>query len=109
MVIKDTDVDIPLDYLIIQFLKTLLHLGNVDVFAPCLLAFPGRLLVLLGSIGIAREGLENGHFAGMIGIRSGAQSELLKLRCVQEIIIAALGNERWGRDLKISAQGGHWR
>ena len=50
-------VDLPLDYLVVEFLKTLLNLGNVDILAPCLLAFPGRLLVLLGSIGVAREGL----------------------------------------------------
>lgn len=37
----------PCDDLVSQFFKTFLHIGDVDIFAPRLLAFPGGLLVLL--------------------------------------------------------------
>jgi hypothetical protein len=48
---------VPLDYLVGELLEALLHLGNVDILAPRLLAFPGRLLVLLRGIRVARKGL----------------------------------------------------
>jgi hypothetical protein len=39
---------LPLNYLVPHFLKAVLNLGNIDIFAPGLLAFTGGLFVLCG-------------------------------------------------------------
>lgn len=52
---------VPLDDLLVQVLETLLHFGNVDIFPPGLLAFSGRLTVLLRGVWVARLASENRH------------------------------------------------
>ena len=54
-------LDVPLDDLLVELLKTFLDLGDVDILAPGLLALSRRLLVLLGPLGVARKGAEDGH------------------------------------------------
>lgn len=63
----DRRVTLPMkDDFLVQVLKTLLHLCHIHILPPRLLAFSGRLAVLLRSIWVARLAPEDGHFEGYV-------------------------------------------
>jgi hypothetical protein len=79
----------PLDYLVVELLQALLDLGNVDILAPRLFAFPGRLLVLLGGIRIARQGLEDGHCGEVRKARGRAGGRTVATLVVSSLLLCA--------------------
>jgi hypothetical protein len=52
----------PFDDFLIQALEAVLHRGDIHMFAPGLLAFAGRLVVLLRSAGRSGRAVNDRHF-----------------------------------------------